>query len=131
MDTSIEMSLFLAKVIGVYFLILALLCYFRHQEMKMTGKEVLTSRSALAVSAELSLIFGLLIVFDHNVWENSWRVVITLIGYIMILRGVLRFAFQAHVKKMRTKLLEKGCGWLNFIMLALGAYLTYCGFVNP
>jgi hypothetical protein len=130
MDIPMEMSLFLAKLLGLYFLVVSLLCFFRHHEMKITGKELISSRSALAVSAEISLLFGLVIVIDHSLWEASWRVLVTILGYLLVLRGVLRYAFPVQVKKMWTKVAEKGCGLITLIMLVIGAYLTYCGFVN-
>ena len=121
-------SIFLAKLIGLYLLISALICIFRKQRILRTGKEFASSASALAVSAEFSLVFGLVIVIDHSVWELSWRVLITIMGYLLILRGIMRFAFPDLVRKLADKITNRGFWLTCIIMLILGVYLTYCGF---
>ncbi len=121
-------SIFLAKLVGLYYLIFALLCLLRKKQVTGVAKELIASKSALAVSAEISMLFGLVIVIDHSIWEMSWRGLITLLGYLMILRGIMRFAFQAQVKKFGSMMMSK-CFWPTIIItLIIGIYLTYCGF---
>ena len=124
-----DVSAFLAKLIGLYLLIISILWLFRRRQMDAACKEVVASKGLLAVSGEISLIFGLVIVLDHNIWELSWRGLITLLGYFMILKGVMRFAFPAKVKERAAKMMEKGCWTCFIVMVVIGLYLTYCGFM--
>ena len=94
-----ELSIFLAKLLGLYFLVCAVLFLFRKRQIEAAAKDMTSSKGTLAVSAEISLIFGLAIIIDHSIWEYSWRGLITLIGYLMILKAVLRFAFPALSRK--------------------------------
>ncbi|MBS0647929.1 MAG: hypothetical protein JSS10_01735 [Verrucomicrobia bacterium] len=123
-----DVSIFLAKLIGLYFIIIGALCILRKRQMAMTGKELVSSKSALVVSAKISLLFGLVIAIDHTIWEYSWRGLITALGYLMILRGVMRYAFPNEVKKMASKIPDEGYVLMSLIVLAIGIYLTYCGF---
>lgn len=125
-----DISAFLAKLIGLYFIIVALICIFRKRQIEAMSKEFISSKSALAVSAEISLIFGLVIAIDHSIWEFSWRGLVTLLGYLMILRGILRFAFPNFVKKIASKLMNGGFWATVIIILIIGIYLTYSGFTN-
>lgn len=123
MDT----SFFLAKLIGFYFLIYGLLSLWGRKHTVSLAKEIGASKGLLAISGEISLLFGLVIVIDHTIWETSWRGLITLLGYLMILKGILRFAFPTYVKKC----ISKATAWMpliSLILIVLGAYLTYCGF---
>jgi hypothetical protein len=126
-----DISLFLAKLIGLYLLITSVLFLFRKKQMEGACKEMAASKGILAISGEISLIFGLVIVIDHTVWEYSWRGLITLIGYIMILKAVMRFAFPNQVKKCWAKMAQNGCWLCLLIMLVIGVYLTYVGFTQP
>ncbi|HEY2810833.1 MAG TPA: hypothetical protein VGJ00_05550 [Rhabdochlamydiaceae bacterium] len=95
--------------------------------MESTCKDVMVSKALLAVSAELSLLFGLVIAIDHTIWEYSWRGLITLLGYLMILRGIVRFGFPNQAKKCYACMMK--AHWLCLlIMIVIGVYLTYCGF---
>jgi uncharacterized membrane protein HdeD (DUF308 family) len=123
MDT----SLFLAKLLGLYFLIYGILCLWGRQHTAALAREMGASKGLLAVSGEISLLFGLVIVIDHTIWEVSWRGLITLLGYLLILKGIVRFAFPVFVKKCISKMIV----WLpliSLILIVLGAYLTYYGF---
>jgi hypothetical protein len=131
MRGSMEVSIFLAKLLGLYFLVFSILCLFRKRQVETAAKDMAASKGILAVSAEISLIFGLVIVIDHSIWEYSWRGLITLIGYLMILKAVLRFAFPNTVKKMISKIMGSGYWVTLIIMIVIGAYLTYCGFTYP
>jgi uncharacterized membrane protein HdeD (DUF308 family) len=121
-------SIFLAKIIGLYMLIVGILCIVRKQQIMTMGKELFASRITLAVSAEISLIFGIIIAVDHSIWELSWRGLITLIGYLLILKGIIRFAYPEFAKKFASKIWNKGYWVCCLITLIVGIYLTYCGF---
>jgi uncharacterized protein YjeT (DUF2065 family) len=121
-------SVFLAKLLGLYLLILALLCIFRKHQIMLTSKELISSKGILALSGEFSLVFGLVVVIDHSIWELSWRGVITVIGYLLILKGIIRFAFPGPVQMLAKKILDKGYWFVCTLLFILGAYLTYCGF---
>ena len=128
MEISMQISEFLAKLIGLYLVIFGLLVIFRKRQIAATAKELVASKSALAISGEISLIFGLVIAIDHTVWEYSWRGLVTLLGYIMIARGIVRFAFPVAIKKALSKMTEQTWWLISVVMILVGAYLTYCGF---
>ena len=122
------LSTFLAKLLGLYFIIIALLWFFRHKQVMGACREVVSSKGLLAISAEFSLIFGLVIAIDHTIWELNWQGLLTVLGYLLILRGVLRLAFPVQAQKYLSKVMKGNC-WIFFtVILILGAYLTYCGF---
>ena len=123
-----DISAFLAKLIGLYLLIVSVLCLFRRRQVEGGCKEVTSSKGLLVISAEISLIFGLVIAIDHSIWEYSWKGLITVIGYLMILKGIMRFAFPNHAKKWCAKCSEKGHWLYLIIMIVIGIYLTYNGF---
>ncbi|MDE3056292.1 MAG: hypothetical protein KGI80_06380 [Verrucomicrobiota bacterium] len=123
-----DLSPFFAKWIGIYFLISALILLLRKQQLARTVKELFASEGLLAISAELSLLLGLLLAIENPVWEWSWKGLITIIGYLLILKGIMRLAFPRRLQKMASKFMTKWY-WPTFIIvLAIGSYLTYCGF---
>jgi len=122
------LSTFLAKLLGLYFIIISLLWIFRHQQLVASCKEMILTKGLLALSGEFSLVFGLVIAIDHTIWEWSWQGLVTLLGYLLILRGILRLAFPAFVKSAVSKMVKDSCWPIFLVMLAIGVYLAYCGF---
>lgn len=123
-----ELSLFLAKLFGIYMLLAAPIWATRKSHVQACMKELVASKSLLFFSSFFDLLFGLAIVIGHSLFVDDWRVAITIIGYLLTIRGLFRLAFTATFQKLAFKLVEKAY-WVAFtIWLVLGAYLTYNGF---
>lgn len=123
-----ELSLFLAKLLGVYMLIIAALWVCCKKQLEATRRDVFSTPGLLALTGVFSLLLGLAIVIGHPVWEASWRGVITLIGAIAIFKGIMRLAFPKVAEKVITSSFQKGYWALFIVILLLGLYLTYHGF---
>lgn len=123
-----ELSLYLAKLLGLYFLIVALDMLFRRKELEGAVKDFASSKGLLLFSGAFSLIAGLAIVIGHPVFEPNWHGLITLLGLLFILKGIARFAFPSRFQKRMVSFFHRRYWLLFLIMLVVGAYLTYSGF---
>ncbi len=123
-----ELSLFLAKFLGLYLLILAVLFCFRREQLEMSLKEVFASPGMLLLAGLLSLSAGLLIVIAHPVWECNWRVLITIIGYIAIVKGIVRIGHPQIAKEMMGRIIKKCSHCRVVILLVVALFLIYHGF---
>jgi hypothetical protein len=123
-----ELSMFLAKLLGVYFLIVAAELLIRRRELEGAIKDFASSKGLLFFSGSISLLLGLAIVIGHPVYESDYRIVISLLGWLLILRGVWRMAFPSHVQKKMASCFHKGYKVIFLIALVLGIYLTYMGY---
>ncbi|MFQ5729330.1 MAG: hypothetical protein ACE5GN_03110 [Waddliaceae bacterium] len=126
-----DVSIFLAKLFGFYLLIVALLYFFRGEFLRKVMKDFYKFPALVAVTSIINLFIGLLIILNHNIWEFSWKVVITLIGYLTLLKGGLNLfapawgeALAAKFTKSRNLFIYSG-----IISLALGLYLLYNAFL--
>ena len=84
--------------------------------------------SALAfVTGFIALTLGMLLVEYHNVWVPNWPVLITFIGWGMLLKGIMLIAFPQCILFFK--------GWCQntrawgIVMIALGLLFGYFGFV--
>ena len=124
-----ELSLFLAKLFGLYFLIIGFLWALRGDVMSEIVKEFLANRSLVFLSGLLALTVGIAMVISHSVWEANWRGVITLFGYLSLIKGIVRTGFPGLPERVAMSLLEgnRTKAWIG-IMILIGAYLTWAGF---
>jgi hypothetical protein len=128
-----ELSMFLAKLLGVYLLIIAIDMFLRRKELESAVKDFASSRGMLAFSGSTSLFVGLAIVIAHPVYMWNWQGLITLLGYLLVVRGILRLAFPSCLQKTVVPCFHGRYWLICLILLVIGAYLTYMGFVcmNP
>lgn len=127
-----EISIFLAKLMGIYMLIMAgswLICKDR---MDKSIREVISSRGLIIFSGLVSMIAGLAIVIGHPIWAYNWTVLITLLGYLMIVQGIARLIIPERVQDRVTRLLNSSNGYLIVIgvLIVFGIFLTFHGFMG-
>ncbi|NGX42878.1 MAG: hypothetical protein K940chlam7_01166 [Chlamydiae bacterium] len=124
-----DVSIFLARLFGLYLTIIAFVYFFRKTFLREVLRDFYNNSALVVVTSIINLFIGLLIILNHNIWEYSWRVVITLIGYLSLLKGILNLFAPEYGKKMAAKVMEGNIlMYSGVISLALGLYLLYYGF---
>lgn len=125
------LSMFFAQMIGFYLVIASLGTLIHHQRYRKISHEFLGNPALVAISENLSLIFGLMILVLHHVWVANWPVLITIIGWILVLRGVLAIFFPIRYMAYSKYLLErKGFLLVAWVSLLVGLYLLWLGFTR-
>ncbi|MGD2278557.1 MAG: hypothetical protein PVH45_00500 [Candidatus Omnitrophota bacterium] len=123
-------SLFIARIFGLYMVIIASVMLARPGHMKRFIEEFSRNTGVLLLSGIFALFFGLAVILTHNVWAWNWTVLITIIGWIGLIKGIWLITFPDSVGKLS----EFYAGAKIFpvvhltIALLLGIYLTYMGF---
>lgn len=126
---SMDVSIFLAKLIGLYLLVMGGLWIARGHEVMTLVEEYSASRPAVFLSGIIALLAGIAVAIGHSVWELNWRGLITFFGYMSIVKGASLIAFpdwrRATVRWLRNDVVSRL--WL-LVVLVLGGYLTWVGF---
>lgn len=78
----------------------------------------------------LTLLAGLAIVRAHNVWAAEWTVLITVIGWLAIIGGIVRIVWPDKVAGISKKVMasENAITAWALVALMLGAFLTSKGY---
>ncbi len=124
-----EKALILAAIIGPYYLIFGLSLLMYASQWKKVVENYEKNHFTWLPFAAIALILGLVIINMYNVWEWNLYVVITLTGWIALLKGTLYLlAPETWIKKaMKCKWFRQE-GFLYFwgaLLTVLGVLLTY------
>jgi len=121
MDTSI----FLAKAWGVLLIIISLSFLINSKGVAHIFK-YMKDEGNIFITGYLTLIIGILSVLAHNIWHGAtWVIIVTIFGWIALLKGVVRVSFPYFVARM-IKYFEKNMDWMKFFLvlsLGIGIYL--------
>jgi hypothetical protein len=125
-----QTSIFLARLIGPVALAVAIALFINKRAFAAMAEEFLQSRALLYLSGFLLMPAGLAIVLTHNVWVANWRVIITLLGWLMTIGGAIRVIFPDKVQAWGRGFLRQPMGAYiaGGIWLAFGAVLTFYGY---
>ncbi len=122
-----EISIFLARFLGGFFVIFGSLFIITRQ----LGKTIeMTEDKAFVISTGyITLLMGLVTVVLHNMWVADWRIVITLLGWFTLIKGIMKVGFPEQIHKQAQKFKKKQALSTVFLML-LGAWLIWMSFVG-
>lgn len=125
-----ETSIFLAKVIGLVSVISTIAVMVRYKKSLAFDEKAVKNPLFIYASGFVILILGVLLVVSHSVWVFDWRLVITIIGWLVFLKGIGRIFFPDAVKHMVEKKKNNRKFILGEVAVFLaGLYLLYYGFI--
>jgi len=125
-----SLSIYLAKLIGLVFMIFGIALFSKPQDFQNTLKDVAKSNAIMTLISIIPLTLGLAIVICHNIWIQHWIVLITIIGWLILIVGILRIFFHKEIMKKCAKMANNRLYfvWLGIFMFIIGGYLSGKGF---
>ena len=118
-----------ARVIGPYFLIVPITAAMRAPQMQALLADFEASPVWAWFGGAITLLMGLVVVALHPYWTDPPAVIVSALGWLMVLRGVLLLAFPAALLSAANALIGTSAAWrIAYLALAiLGLYLTVVG----
>ncbi|MFA5250545.1 MAG: hypothetical protein WC371_03970 [Parachlamydiales bacterium] len=126
------LSIYLAKLLGLYFLIMGLAIFFKTSHYQKSLKEMGGSDALMTVISIMPLVVGLSIVLGHNLWVDEWPVLITILGWLLLVKGLIRLFCYKTVMKKTLKIAEKKSflKTAGLVLGLIGLILCYLGFAS-
>lgn len=128
-------SIFLARFFGIYLVIVSLALLVNRKNIDLIYSLYKTKEAILATGA-IDVALGTALVITQHVWEWNWQGAITVVGWLLLIRGAARLAFPASILKTLTRMqsITKNSPAITilllFIVLAIGSCLVYIGFTK-
>ena len=113
-----DVSIFLAKAIGLYYVIVAIAMFVNSSKFTAFLSDFAKNSTMLIPAGLFTLLIGILLVLTHNVWDSSWRIIISVIAWMALISMIKRCvkSKQSYYSAV-------------VIVLVLGIVLCYFGFV--
>ena len=90
-----------AQFWGWLTLTVALILFVRPKVLHDVKRLIVENRAFGLAYGLMSLILGITSVLLHNVWELNWHVVITIFGWLALLKGIIVLAWPEISKNTR------------------------------
>jgi uncharacterized membrane protein HdeD (DUF308 family) len=120
----------IAGLMGPTLLAIGLAMLINADHFPEMAKQIGNDPGLIFVSGILLLVAGLAIVRAHNVWSGGWRVVVTVLGWLAVIGGILRMFLPFWAASIAATLGQSSTpvriGAL--LPLLLGGFLTYKAF---
>jgi len=125
-----QTSLFFAQIIGPCLMIVGVGILANPVAYERLMGDFPKSAAMLYLGGVLALVIGLLVVLTHNVWKAGWPTVITIFGWLSIIKGAWLLVFPDTVPAVM-KIYQKKSSLLfvhTIVILLIGLGLTVFGY---
>jgi hypothetical protein len=125
-----NVSKFLSKVIGIYLIIISIAMLTNMDQFIHYVSNLINDVPLMFVTGFFTLILGILMVVGHNIWQWNWRILITIIAWLTLLKGASIIFYPQFIDKTTILFLKN----INIAYVAagfdfvLGILLSYFGF---
>ena len=130
-EVLLETSIYLARVIGLLSVISALAVIVHYKKFLTLESDAIKNPLYIFLSGFIFLVLGVLLVVGHSVWVADWRLVVTLLSWSVLLKGVGRIFFPDAIKYVIEKKKKNRSFILGeIVLIGIGLYLLYHGFMG-
>ena len=125
-----QSSLVIAQILGPMYVIVAVGLWLNTPAYQRIFEEFFESPALAYLGGLLALIFGLVILAFHHAWSTDWTLIVTLIGWLALIKGSLLLVYPRAVIRLSRPLMAQPArlrGWAA-VPLALGLFFSVKGY---
>lgn len=120
-------SIFLANAWGIPMTIIALAFLLNPKQIK-SFLSFYDKEENIVISGMCCIVFGVLTLLLNNVWQLSWQTILTVLGWVAVLKGVAGLFWAEGISELCQR--AKRNDFLSYFVLVaffLGLVLVYFG----
>jgi uncharacterized protein YjeT (DUF2065 family) len=123
-------AVFIASLIGPLFAALGLGMLLNATFYAAAVGEGADSPVLIAIAGMATLVAGLAILNAHRAWTADWRVLVTLIGWLFIIAGLIRLILPTLAETLAPAVYSGPAALMvaGVVVLVIGAVLSFEGY---
>ena len=123
-----ELSIFVAKVMAVIMLSVGVGAFTGNISFKNVMSSFEKSEGLTLIVGYFAVLIGMLLVEYHNIWVKDWTVLITIVGWGALIKGIMYIASPQTILGMGKGMVKNEKNWGIFVIL-IGLVFGYFGFI--
>jgi hypothetical protein len=123
-------SIYIARILGPCFIVVAISIMLNQDFYKKVFDDFFKNTALIYISGLIPLVLGIVIVLSHNVWVTDWTVMITIFGWMAVIKGIWLIVFPKSLPGF-VKAYQRYPNLLLFhaiLALALGIILVHLSY---
>jgi len=121
-----DISVVLAQILGIFFVVVGASMVVNKKATKAAMEEAVQNRGYLWMWGFLAILTGAVIVVLNNVWTSGLPLVITILGWLAIIKGVFILFFPDAAVSVYRKFNKEGLlVFSGLVVIVIGLILFY------
>ena len=122
-----QLSVLVAKILALIYISTGISALRGKPTFSQLIEDFEQSPALTYISGFFTLVSGAFLVAYHNIWVKDWTMLITIIGWLALLKGVMLIACPEYL--LLFKNYYKNTRLWGFFMIIIGLMFGYFGFV--
>lgn len=118
------------QFLGLVFFAIGVGMLVNHKFIKNILRELEESTSSMFYGGLISLAIGFLLVTFHNVWSLNASLIITIMGWMALVKGLALLMFPISTMRLYKAMgIEKYNSYISYPIIVFGVVLLYLGYL--
>lgn len=122
-----ELSILIAKIISAIYIAAGIALMMGSVDLNAAVEDLEKSPALRFIAGAVGIAVGMILVEYHNFWVKEWPVLISLIGWLFLIGGVI-VVLAPKALSYSKNMLKNPC-LLGLFMLLFGMVMGYFGFM--
>ena len=128
-SNKMDISMIIARVICILYLSIGTGMAFSTSYYNDALKKIVNDSTYLFLGGWIATCLGTVLIHFHNLWVTDWRVLITIISWTILAKGILLLAFPRIIHAFEEWFTPRGIqNYFLPMVMALGLIFGYYGF---
>jgi len=124
-----DLSIFVIRIAAILFLVIGLAGLINKNYYQKMVRDAFKNKGTTLVLGLVILIVSFIIVSYHNVWNSNWTVLVTLIGWLGMIKGITILLFPTYIEKFSMKIFKgKLVKIIPYTTIIIGLIFGYLGY---
>ncbi len=115
-----------SKILGVYLVVSGLFLILKAKTVPALLKDFFDHPAVTYLTGVILIFLTTMFLIQYNVWEYSWKGVVTAFAWIVLLKGLV-YVFAPKILSESVKRFRGWFGAWGVLAIIIGIYLFYLG----
>lgn len=120
-----DISLVAAKILGTYLIISGLFLIFRGKTVPHLLQDFFNHPAIVYLTGAILIFLSSLLLIQNSVWDGTWRTLITLFAWVVLIKGVAYIFVPEMLHKMVNTKVLKTLNFYGIVAIVVGLFLFY------
>lgn len=119
-----DITILTAKIFAIYVIVAGLSLVFRRKTISLVLRDFLSHPGIMYVTGAFMVFIGGFLVLKHNIWEGSLAIFVSILAWLILLKGILYMFTPGWLIKMGRNV----SSWARpagIVLVLLGVWLLF------
>jgi len=122
-----DIALVTAKILGTYLVISGFFLMFRGKTLPYLLKDFFDHPATVYLTGIILIFLSTLLLIQNNIWDGTWRTIITVLGWLVLLKGLAYIFVPEMLHKLVSRKILESLNVYGIIAVIGGAWLFFVG----